>query len=127
VEGGDAEVNGVAAGDESVDLGEFGVGGGEADLEPFGFACPAFPLGFVDAGGQVVVDVQQSCPLVWVDSKEGASDTAVLMNTAGPVGSSAVTEGDPPAFEVAEELLPLFLGWAAVFLAGTQFPSAGDE
>jgi len=31
-------------------LGEFVVGGGKADLESFGFAGPAFALGFGDAG-----------------------------------------------------------------------------
>ena len=40
---------GGAAGDEPVDLGELGVGGGEADLQSFGFAGPAFTFGLGDA------------------------------------------------------------------------------
>jgi hypothetical protein len=75
MEGRDAQVDGgVAAGDEPVGLGELGVGGGEADFESFGFAGPAFPLGFVDAGGQVAADFFQSWPLCWVNPKEGTSD-----------------------------------------------------
>jgi hypothetical protein len=46
VVGGHAQVDGgCAACDEPVDLGEFGVGGGEADLESFGFSGPALVLG----------------------------------------------------------------------------------
>jgi hypothetical protein len=75
MEGRDAQVDGgVAAGDEPVGLGEFGVGGGEADFESFGFAGPAFPLGLFDAGGQVAADFFQSWPLGWVNPKEGTSD-----------------------------------------------------
>ena len=40
-----------------VDLGELVAGAGETDLESFGFAVPAFALGFGDAGDQVVVDL----------------------------------------------------------------------
>jgi hypothetical protein len=43
-----------------VDLGEFVVGGGEADLEAFDFAEPAFAFGFGDAGGEVVADFGKS-------------------------------------------------------------------
>jgi hypothetical protein len=52
---GHAEVHGGGAG-SAVDLGEFVFGAGEADLEAFGFAEPAFAFGFGDAGGQVVAD-----------------------------------------------------------------------
>jgi hypothetical protein len=51
----------------------------------------------------------------------------VLVDAGGAVGSPAVAERDLAAFEVAEEFLPLLLGGAAVLLAGTQFPAAGDE
>jgi hypothetical protein len=76
----------------SVDLGEFGVGGGEADLEPFGFSGPAFAFGFGDAGDEVFADVDEPGPLSWVDAEEGASDATVFMLAAGSVGSSAVAE-----------------------------------
>src|SRR5271169_806554 len=107
---------GVALGGEPVDLGEFGVRGGEADLESFGFADPAFSPGFVDAGDQVVADARKTGPLIWGNPEKGTSDATVLMNAAGPVGSSAVAQGDSAAFEMAEELLPFLVGGSAVFL-----------
>jgi hypothetical protein len=44
----------------AVDLGELVLGAGEADLESFGFAEPAFAVGFGDAGGEVVADLGDS-------------------------------------------------------------------
>jgi len=56
--GGHAEADGFGpAGEGEFDLGEFVVGGGEADPERFGLAGPAFALGLGDAGGQVAADV----------------------------------------------------------------------
>ena len=52
---GQAEVD-SGGGRTPVDLGEFVVGSGEADLESFDFAEPAFTFGFGDAGDQVVAD-----------------------------------------------------------------------
>ena len=52
---GQAEVD-SGGGRAPVDLGEFVVGPGEADLESFDFAEPAFAFGFGDAGDQVVAD-----------------------------------------------------------------------
>jgi hypothetical protein len=52
---GQAEVD-SGGGRAPVDLGEFVVGPGEADLESFDFAEPAFAFGFSDAGDQVVAD-----------------------------------------------------------------------
>jgi len=49
---GEAEVDGLASA-AAVDLREFVVGAGEADLESFYFAEPAFAFGFGDAGGEV--------------------------------------------------------------------------
>src|SRR6266516_8109944 len=75
-----AEADGcVAAGDEPVDLGELGVGGGEADFEPFGFSEPALLFGFDDAGGQVLADGGQPWPLGGVDAEQGAANAAVLV------------------------------------------------
>ncbi len=74
-EGGHAQADGgVALGGEPVGLGEFGVRGGEADLESFGFADPAFSPGFVDAGDQVVADARQTGPLIWGNPEKGTSD-----------------------------------------------------
>jgi hypothetical protein len=42
----------------------------------------------------------------------------VLVDAAGAVGPAAVAERDPPALEVAEELLPLLFGGRPVFFAG---------
>ena len=79
-EGRHAEADGcVAAGDEPVDLGELGVGGGEADFEPFGFSEPALLFGFDDAGGQVLADGGQPWPLGGVDAEQGAANAAVLV------------------------------------------------
>jgi hypothetical protein len=54
----DSEVGcGVLA---AADLGELVLYSGETYLEPFHFAEPAFSLGFVDAGGEVVADLGQA-------------------------------------------------------------------
>ena len=52
---GQAEVD-SGGGRAPVDLGKFVVGSGEADLESFDFAEPAFAFGFGDVGDQVVAD-----------------------------------------------------------------------
>jgi len=57
-----------------VGLGGYVVRGGEADLESFGFAGPAFAFGLGDAGEEAVADVFQVAPLGGVDSQERASD-----------------------------------------------------
>jgi len=69
---GHAEVHGGGAG-SAVDLGEFVFGAGEADLEAFGFAEPAFAFGFGDPGGQVVADLGDAVPLGGVGPVHGAS------------------------------------------------------
>jgi hypothetical protein len=53
----ESEVDGLAAATAAVYLGEFVVGAGEADLESFDLAQPAFAFGFGDAGGGVVADL----------------------------------------------------------------------
>ena len=68
---------GLAAGSDLVHLGEFLVGGGEADLQALGFAGPAFAMGFADAGGQVVADLGQSWPLGGVGAQQRAG-TVIL-------------------------------------------------
>ena len=69
--GGDAEVDGLgAAGGGGFGLGDLAVGGGEADLESFGFAGPAFAFGFGDAGVEVGADFFEAVPLGWVDAEE---------------------------------------------------------
>ena len=71
----------MAAGDETVDLGELGFRGREADFEALGFAEPAFPLRLADAGGQVFADVREPLPLAWLDAQERAPDTALTEMT----------------------------------------------
>ena len=69
--GGDAETDGLSAADGGrVGLGEFLVGSGEADLESFGFAGPAFAFGFSDAGVEVDADLLQAGPLGGVEPEE---------------------------------------------------------
>jgi len=71
--GGHAEVGaGAVACDERVGLGEFGVSGGQADVEAFGFAEPALTVGLGDAGEQVVADLDDPGALLGVDAKQGA-------------------------------------------------------
>jgi hypothetical protein len=59
-EGGHSESDG--GGGAAVDLDELVLGAGEADLESFGFAGPAFAGGFGDAGGEVVADLGDAGP-----------------------------------------------------------------
>ncbi len=56
-----------------VDLGELVFGAGAADLESFGFAEPAFAVGFGDACGEVVADLGDAVPLGGVGPVQGAS------------------------------------------------------
>ncbi len=79
---GDAEVGGLAAG-AAVDLGEFVVGAGEADLESFDFAEPAFVFGLADPGGQVVADLGDAGPLGGVGPEHRAADAGVLVDAGG--------------------------------------------
>ncbi|MFF9410375.1 hypothetical protein ACF1B0_33340 [Streptomyces anandii] len=68
--GGDAEVHCRMLPVAPIELAEFLHGAGEADLEPFDLAEPAFPLGFGDSGDQVVADLCKPCALGRVRSKE---------------------------------------------------------
>lgn len=54
---------------EFAELSEFVFGSGEADAESFDFAEPAFAVGFVDAGEQVVADLGESAALLGVRSQ----------------------------------------------------------
>jgi hypothetical protein len=73
--GGDAEVDGLGtAGGGRVGLGELVVRGGEADLESFCLAGPAFAFGLGDAGEEVVADVLQAPPLGGGNPQERAPD-----------------------------------------------------
>ena len=65
-----------SGGQGGVDLGELVVGGGEADLESFDLAEPAFALGFGDAGVQIVADLDEPGSLGGVRPEERASDAA---------------------------------------------------
>lgn len=62
----------------AVELGELVVGAGEANLEAFDLAEPAFGLGLGDAGDQVVADLFRLCSLGWVWSQERTSDRWVF-------------------------------------------------
>ncbi|WP_006247764.1 hypothetical protein [Mycolicibacterium tusciae] len=62
----DAEVGGGCSGGEFIELGQFLVGAGEADLQSFDLAEPAFAAGFIDAGAEVVADLDQAGSLVGV-------------------------------------------------------------
>jgi hypothetical protein len=79
-DGGGAELDGCVAVGAAVELGELVVGAGEADLEAFDLAEPAFPLRLGDAGEQVVADLLQARSLRWLLRSPGlrtASTTLV--------------------------------------------------
>jgi len=73
-EGGYAESDGGWGAGAPVDLGELVLGAGEADLESFGFAEPAFAVGFGDAGGEVVADLGDAVALGGVGPVQGAPE-----------------------------------------------------
>ncbi|MET9971730.1 hypothetical protein ABZZ80_39000 [Streptomyces sp. NPDC006356] len=61
--GGDAQVHGRMLPVAPIELAKLLLGASQADLETFDLAEPAFRLGFVDAGEEVVADVDEPCPL----------------------------------------------------------------
>ena len=63
--GWDAELDGLSGSGAGhlLDLGEFGAGSGEADLEAFDFAEPSFAAGFFDPGQQVLADIEEALAL----------------------------------------------------------------
>ena len=63
-------MDGCPAGGEVVELGEFLLCAGEADLESFGFAVPALAFSLGDAGQQVAANVFQPRPPGEVDPEE---------------------------------------------------------
>jgi hypothetical protein len=65
-------------GDEGVELGELVVGAGEAELESFDLAEPAFAFGLGDAGDQVVADLLQPGPLAGSGQSIGQRTQASL-------------------------------------------------
>ncbi len=70
-EGGDSEVDQVGAfGGARFKLGDFLGGGGQADLESFGFTEPSLLFGFLDALAEVVADLQEPWALFGVGSQE---------------------------------------------------------
>jgi len=130
--GGDVVVCGYAevdvlgsAGGGCVGLGEFVVGGGEADLESLGFAGPPFAFGFDEAGQEVGADFFEAVTLGGVDSEEWASDAGVLVNAGRRVCASAIAKGDAAALEVAEELVPFGVGGGCGTLRSAGWPCAG--
>jgi hypothetical protein len=51
-------------------------GPGEADLESFDFAEPAVAWRFVDAFAEVLDDLDETGPLVWIELEDRAADTS---------------------------------------------------
>ena len=93
-DGGHADVDRDGWVGTPVDLGEFVAGAGQADLESFGFAVPAFAFGFGDAGDQVVVDLCDAGPLGGRGPVHAAAQAAVLVNARGPERAAAGAGGD---------------------------------
>ncbi len=63
--------------EDVVDLDEFVVGAGEADLEPFNLAEPAFAFSFDDAGDEVVADLGEPVALGGVGPEHGTADAGL--------------------------------------------------
>jgi hypothetical protein len=98
-DGRDAEVDGGAG--APVELGELVVGAGEADLEAFDLAEPAFAFGLGDAGDQVVADLGQAGPLGRVWPEHRAADAGVLMDAGRSERAGAGADGDLALLEVS--------------------------
>jgi hypothetical protein len=78
--GGNAEVDVLgAAGGGQAGLGDFVVGGGEADAESFGLSGPALAFGLGDAGEEVVADRFEAVELGGVDAEEWAAQECSWM------------------------------------------------
>src|SRR4051794_35938664 len=110
-----------------VELVEFVLCSGEADLESFDLAEPALTVGFSDAGVEVVADLFQPRPLGGGGLEQGASDTCVFMNTWGIEGACAGTDRYLATLEVREERVPFVVCWGSVFLTRAHGSAAGDE
>jgi hypothetical protein len=93
VEGGHSESDRGGGAGAPVDLGELVLGAGEADRESFGFAEPAFAVGFGDTGDQVVADLGDAVLLGGVGPVQGASQAAVLVDAGGGEGAAAGAGG----------------------------------
>ena len=81
--GWDAELDGLAGAGAGhlLDLGEFGAGSGEADLEAFDFAEPSFAAGFFDPGQQVLADIEEALALGWVWAQQRAAQAPLTERT----------------------------------------------
>ena len=88
----------------------------KTDLETAHLAEPAFASGFVDAGSQVVSDLEKAGALSGIGAKQRAANTGVLVNAWRRVGPAAGAECQLATLEVAEELLSLLLGRDPVLL-----------
>ena len=115
------------AGSEPVELGDLGVRGGQADLQPFDFAGPAVALSLDDPVTQVPADFDDAGSLGRVGPEQWAPQAAVLVDARGRVSAATIAERDLAPFEMPEELLPFLIGWGAVLLRGSQGASPGDE
>ncbi|MEU0970034.1 hypothetical protein ABZ357_33190 [Streptomyces sp. NPDC005917] len=87
----------------------------KTDTETFGFAEPAFALGFHHPVVEVVPDLFEPRPFSGVHDENRTPHTSVFVAAIRSVGPSAVSEGELPALEVAEELVPFFRSDSAVF------------
>src|SRR5262249_44717262 len=111
----------------AVDLGEFVVGAGQADLESFDFAEPSFAFGLGDPSDEVVADLHDSLPLNRIWPVHRAAQAGVLVDARGGVGAAAQSCGDLSALEVPEELLPFLVCGDAIFVAWAQASAPGQE
>jgi hypothetical protein len=124
-----------AAGGGHLGLGDFVVGGVEADLESFGFAGPAFAFGLGDAGLEVVADLFEAVPLGGVDAEhvvstawhhvqQAASATVTFIKHHAATIASVVTS--VAVFAGCEATLGTVTGGAATTVCGGLAGAAGS-
>ena len=93
--GWNAELDGLSGSGAGhlLDLGEFGAGSGEADLEAFDFAEPSFAAGLFDPGQQVLADIEKALALGWLMSAPGTRPTRSRPIRPSSSGRPASTQG----------------------------------
>ncbi len=114
-------------GRQLIHLAELSSRGTEADLEAAHLTEPPFPASLLDAGAQVVGDLEEARTCRGVGAQQRAANTGVLVDARCRVGAAAGAERQFPPLEVAEEVLPLLVGRGPALLRGPQGSATGEE
>ena len=106
--------------DDSVHAGELLFGCGDADLNAFELAEPAFSFSFQASLREVDADLFEPGPLGGVGAQHRAADASVFMDAGSAIGATAGSEFDFAFEEVGVELVELRIGGCPVVVAGAQ-------